>query len=227
MNNITHEYRFLIDLIKGRKKLKRLQTGWNQQHLSKTISVYLPLDILINVIVIIPLYFLFESFFDTYEEFLESDLEIILLGVLIVPFFEELLFRWPMVYKELHFKLFLVLASLILIPVCWYIGLPLFVSVLVLLAFDWKKDLKYDIEALHAKYSKHIFWILTVSFALVHMSNYDYQSIPIWVYPLMVIPQFIGGVFLGIVRIRFGLRYSIILHSLFNLFAFGGDMIFG
>jgi hypothetical protein len=227
MNNIKHEYRYLLELLKGQKKLKRLRTGWSKHHLFKIISVYLFIDILLNIIIIIPLYLLFEQFFDTYNEFLENDFEIILLGVLIVPFIEELLFRWPMVYKEQHFKLLLVLVSLILIPVYWHIGLALLISVFYLVSFDWKKDYKYDIEGLHAKYSRHIFWILTVSFALVHMSNYDFQSIPIWVYPFMVIPQFIGGALLGLVRIRFGLRYSIIMHSLFNLFAFGGDLIFG
>lgn len=227
MNNITHEFRYLLELLKGQKKLKRLRTGWSKHHLIKIITVYLSIDILLNFIIIFPLYLLFEQFFDTYNEFLQNEFEVILVGVLIIPFIEELLFRWPMVYKELHFKLFLVLVSLILITVYWPIGLALFISVLFLVSLDWKKDQKYDIEGLHAKYSRHIFWILTVSFALVHMSNYDYQSIPIWVYPFMVMPQFIGGAFLGLVRIRFGLRYSIIMHSLFNLFAFGGDLIFG
>lgn len=66
------------------------------------------------------------------------------------------------------------------------------------------------------KASHWLFWLLTIAFALVHITNYDFDIIPIWAYPLMVLPQFITGILLGIVRIRFGLRYSIILHSAFN-----------
>lgn len=56
-----------------------------------------------------------------------------------------------------------------------------------------------------------------IGFGLVHITNYDFESIPIYFYPIMVIPQLIGGLILGIIRIRFGLRYAILQHSLFNL----------
>ncbi|KEO89791.1 hypothetical protein EH31_11605 [Erythrobacter longus] len=58
------------------------------------------------------------------------------------------------------------------------------------------------------------FWLATISFALVHLANFDEGSLAILL-PL-VLPQFILGAMLGYVRVRFALWAAIALHAAHN-----------
>lgn len=66
-----------------------------------------------------------------------------------------------------------------------------------------------------------VFYGFTLAFALVHLSNYPNLS-EIWpLAPLLISPQLNIGVFLGFVRIRFGLLWSILFHAVYNTVVLG------
>lgn len=169
-NNIKHEIGFLKGLLRGTKSLHPLRKGWKSSYLIRIVTIYLVLDLALNLLVSIPLFTFFDRYFDTYVDLEETDLELLFYGALVMPFIEEVIFRGPMTLAKHKSRLT----------------------------------------------NQLLFWSLTVLFALIHIFNYDFESIPFWVYPFMVIPQLITGILLGVVRVRFGLRYSIILHSSFN-----------
>nr|WP_137677359.1 CPBP family glutamic-type intramembrane protease [Parerythrobacter lutipelagi] len=58
------------------------------------------------------------------------------------------------------------------------------------------------------------FWISTLAFALVHLSNYTEGSLATLL--PFVIPQFISGSIFGYARVRYGLWSSILLHIAHN-----------
>lgn len=58
------------------------------------------------------------------------------------------------------------------------------------------------------------FWFATLSFALVHLANFDEGSLAVLL-PL-VLPQFILGSMLGYVRVHIGLWAAILLHAAHN-----------
>ncbi|WP_298335988.1 CPBP family intramembrane glutamic endopeptidase [uncultured Erythrobacter sp.] len=58
------------------------------------------------------------------------------------------------------------------------------------------------------------FWFSTTAFALVHLANFDEGSLAILL-PL-VLPQFVLGMMLGYVRVRFALWAAILLHAAHN-----------
>ena len=58
------------------------------------------------------------------------------------------------------------------------------------------------------------FWFSTLAFALVHLANFEEGSLAILL-PL-VLPQFILGMMLGYVRVRFALWAAILLHAAHN-----------
>ena len=58
------------------------------------------------------------------------------------------------------------------------------------------------------------FWLSTIAFALVHLANFDEGSLAVLL-PL-VLPQFILGMMLGYVRVRFALWAAILLHAAHN-----------
>lgn len=70
-------------------------------------------------------------------------------------------------------------------------------------------------------YTKHfniMFWGWAVlAFAFVHITNYDLPIVwKLILIPLLTLPQLYLGYALAYVRMRFGLKWSIILHSLHN-----------
>jgi membrane protease YdiL (CAAX protease family) len=89
--------------------------------------------------------------------------KIILLGTIVAPVIEELIFRAPLVL------------------------------------FTSKKSFK-------------------IIFGFVHLSNYEITPKILLISPILVLPQIILGAYLGFIRIRFGLQWSILLHACYNGF---------
>jgi hypothetical protein len=59
-----------------------------------------------------------------------------------------------------------------------------------------------------------LFWIATLSFALVHLANFDKGSLAVLL-PL-VLPQLVLGMLVGYLRVRIGLWAAILLHAAHN-----------
>lgn len=61
-----------------------------------------------------------------------------------------------------------------------------------------------------------IFWGYTLAFALMHIGNYSGSGPRGSIVPLLVLPQFVIGAVLGYLRLRDGLRSSMLMHFLVN-----------
>ena len=60
-------------------------------------------------------------------------------------------------------------------------------------------------------------YISAMLFGFVHISNFaDFLSIDIWKYPLLVFPQLCLGLAAAYIRLRYGFKYSVLLHSVNN-----------
>ncbi|APQ18855.1 CPBP family intramembrane glutamic endopeptidase [Maribacter hydrothermalis] len=95
------------------------------------------------------------------------------LAVLAAPFFEELLFRGPLVF----FK--------------------------------------------NSKFFTSAFYILTIIFGFIHISNFE-LSTEVWLLsPLLVAPQISVGFLLGFIRVKFGLLWSMLMHACYNMILVG------
>lgn len=74
---------------------------------------------------------------------------------------------------------------------------------------------------------KVFFYVFAILFGIVHLSNFTITKNVILLAPLLVAPQIILGGYLGFIRIRFGLLWSIALHASYNTFfillSFAGD----
>lgn len=63
---------------------------------------------------------------------------------------------------------------------------------------------------------KIAFYVIGIIFAYVHIFNFEITINVILFSPLLVAPQFFIGLIFGFIRIRFGLIWSIFLHSIYN-----------
>jgi membrane protease YdiL (CAAX protease family) len=67
-----------------------------------------------------------------------------------------------------------------------------------------------------SRYFPAIFYGLTLAFALIHLSNFPNVA-EIWpIAPVLISPQLSIGLFLGFIRVRFGLLWSMAFHAAYN-----------
>lgn len=69
------------------------------------------------------------------------------------------------------------------------------------------------------RYSLAFPWVfhgVTLAFAGLHLANFSLTTSSMWLLPLMILPQWVTGLVLGWLRVRFGIGASIMLHALFN-----------
>ncbi len=129
------------------------------------------------------------------------DQPLVLFGMAVIaaPILEELFFRYP-------------------IGRWWHKSDPLLenISSESSLVSWWKANFKM------------IFWTFTIVFAAVHFSNFA-TTVPIYLAPILVLPQLILGIMLGYIRVGWSTRYSMLFHAIHNgipitLMFLGGGM---
>ncbi|WP_375581006.1 CPBP family intramembrane glutamic endopeptidase [Marivirga tractuosa] len=115
-------------------------------------------------------------------------LALILVGGILMPFIEELLFRLPLNYKRNYlFKL-----------VGRIIG-------------------REKVKNFWFKYFKIFFYLFIIAFGLVHITNYRDESTDILLFsPFLVLPQIIGGTIMAYLRMNLGFAWGFLQHAIFN-----------
>lgn len=65
------------------------------------------------------------------------------------------------------------------------------------------------------------FHLSSLAFSAVHLYNFNLGQTPLWLLPLLVLPQWVTGMVLGWLRVRQGIGAAILLHGIFN----GGPLL--
>lgn len=63
---------------------------------------------------------------------------------------------------------------------------------------------------------RYFFYASALLFGLVHIFNFEASPHLLYMAPILVAPQLVMGFFLGYIRIKLGLRWSILLHAAHN-----------
>lgn len=161
---------------------------------------------------------------------------ILLAGVIIVPFVEELVFRYGLRFKK---GLITIMPSLLVIVAVIYgfyylplIGALLLMALLVsaLVFYFTKIDIiTHLLNHLWTRRYGIVFYLVALIFGLVHITNYtdfNYASAAILLVPVLVAPQFIGGLLIGYMRVKYGFFWGYYLHAGSNAFLFTIGIIF-
>lgn len=126
------------------------------------------------------------------------------LGVIAIPLVEEIIFRLYLRKKYNPIRL-----------IGFFNGL---------LKPSSKKQIEETIDKNWHKYYRIFFYSAAILFGVIHISNYKLTKNVLLFMPLLIAPQTIGGLFLGYMRVKFGLLWSILLHAFYN-FIFLGILI--
>lgn len=151
-----------------------------------------------------------------------NSLKLILVGIILAPISEEILFRSLLKFRKINIILFIPISIL-------YISFYVYKSninqaiVLSLLLFTFLFLVSYfpksKIESLIANNFKYFFYGTSLGFGLIHLFNYSGNIYLILAFSFIIVgPQIVGGFILGFIRMNYGLFYSILFHMATNFF---------
>jgi membrane protease YdiL (CAAX protease family) len=67
-----------------------------------------------------------------------------------------------------------------------------------------------------SKKYRYFFYLSSILFGLAHLSNYVTENIIIYIFPILVLPQFVMGTLLGYLRVKFDFMLGFFLHAIHN-----------
>ncbi|RTZ40670.1 CPBP family intramembrane metalloprotease [Candidimonas sp. SYP-B2681] len=84
-----------------------------------------------------------------------------------------------------------------------------------------RRSLPWRYRIRYRRWFPWAFHVASLTFAAVHLYNFNLHSTPLWLMPLLVLPQWLTGMVLGWLRVKRGIGASILLHGIFN----GGPLL--
>jgi membrane protease YdiL (CAAX protease family) len=73
----------------------------------------------------------------------------------------------------------------------------------------------------NSRYFGLIFYLITLVFGFYHITNFEISPMVIYLSPLLVSPQLCIGLILGYARVKLGLIWAMLLHSIYNIVLVG------
>jgi len=144
--------------------------------------------------------------------------------VLFIPLIEEAFFRFPLKYRRLTINLLVPIILTIIVVYALDIRnslVKIFISVLcltILILFVIKnKNVNTLLKRLWSENFNYVFYISTLLFALLHLTNYEYSTELFFLAPILILPQFFGGLLIGYLRIKSGFVWGLVFHMISNL----------
>ena len=141
--------------------------------------------------------------------------------VLLGPFLEEIIFRLPLRLEKFGIGLSVGLICyrlsvdhlLAFASTDIYAYTKLALSIIIVLVIA--RFLPDSWLTLLKKNYFYFFYLASLAFALVHLTNFSYyNNTVLFFYPLFIMPQFLMALFIGYVRMEYGFAYGVTLHSL-------------
>ena len=150
-----------------------------------------------------------------------------LTALLWAPLVEELVFRYGL-RRLKHLWLLLPISVVALMNGPGWLG---GMAVATWLALCWlpygsgsrlaRKPLSWRVRRAYLRRFPWAFHFTSLAFSAVHLYNFNLAQTPLWLLPLLVLPQWVTGMVLGWLRVRHGIGAAILLHAVFN----GGPLL--
>jgi membrane protease YdiL (CAAX protease family) len=141
--------------------------------------------------------------------------------VLIGPLIEEIIHRKWLDFKKKSFYFSIIIITILGVKSYFfnssYYYLYFIVSLLMFLVIFFTDDRKLKLYG--KQYFKSFFYISCFLFSLIHISNYSSFLISneYFFIPLLILPQFVMGLFFGFFRVKYGFLWGFFSHAIMNL----------
>jgi len=149
----------------------------------------------------------------------------IFFSLIFAPIIEEIVFRFPLQKAKWSYYflicIFFVCTVLLLNKTIIYFDITIFVIILILMLVFKFMDLPEKlVKFWHNNYT-YLFYFITLIFGAIHLTNFSlYPLDNLWILPVLFIPQTICGFLFGYIRLKYGMIWCILQHSLYNTVVF-------
>jgi len=145
------------------------------------------------------------------------------LMVFFAPILEELIFRLHLKYRRWVINILLPLAIIIISTLLIdtnssiiTIGVILIGLIILTLFIIFNLKITTCLEQVWNKKFNLVFYISTILFALIHITNYELSVTVLLLTPILILPQFISGFLIGYLRVKSGFIWGVTLHMVGN-----------
>ncbi|MCK8520421.1 CPBP family glutamic-type intramembrane protease [Aquimarina sp. D1M17] len=225
-------WREVVNFVKKPNTVKNLEKS-TRIKIYDTIGLYiLKLILLIPVVLFFALVYNPENVQSVSMAERFSPPILLLVGGIILPFFEELTFRLSLRFKPTYFVVSsIVLSYYILTKFVFFtkisavddsfmmrvaisiaIGLVLFPIVNI-------KQVKDTLAQFWSTNFRAIYYLSCVFFAWAHITKYEVNLTNVLLLPILTLPQLMSALLYGYLRISFGFKYPLLFHMFTNLLA--------
>lgn len=193
---------------------------------------------ILKMIFLIPVALFFALVYDP-ENVLEGNMSerftplvFLLVGGIVLPFVEEVAFRLSLKFKPVY----LALSSAVL---CYYMltkivfeskisaidesfwiraGISVVLGVVLYSIVNFR-SIRGTLMKFWALHFRSIYYVLSVSFAWVHITKYELNWTNVLLLPILTLPQLFSALIYGYMRVSFGFQYPLLFHMSNNLIA--------
>lgn len=155
---------------------------------------------------------------------------LLIVGGAILPIFEEITFRLSLKFNPIYFALtsgtftYYILTKAVfksrlslVDETFWSRVIIAMVMVLIMYVVSRIKNIKIILENYWQKHFKIIYYFSCISFAWLHIFNFELNLINLLWLPILTLPQLFSATIAGYTRVAFGFQYPLLLHMVTNI----------
>ncbi|MEM6380211.1 MAG: hypothetical protein AAF705_18600 [Bacteroidota bacterium] len=159
---------------------------------------------------------------------------LLIVGGLVLPTFEEITFRLSLKFKPTYFALtsgaftYYVLTKAVfksrlslMDDTFWYRVIIAIIFGLVVYGVSSRKGIKLILQRSWQKHFRLIYYFSCISFAWLHIFNFEISPINLLWLPLLTLPQLFSATIAGYTRVAFGFEYPLLVHMSTNILFIG------
>ena len=156
---------------------------------------------------------------------------LLLVGGIILPFFEEITFRLSLKFNPIYFALtsgaftYYMLTKVVftsrislLDETFWHRIIPALIVIPLAYAIYRRKSVNIILEGFWEKHFRLLYYLSCVSFSWLHIFNFKLSLINLLWLPVLTLPQLFSATIAGYTRVVFGFQYPLLVHMCTNLF---------
>lgn len=159
-----------------------------------------------------------------------SPLLLLAIGGIVLPVFEEITFRLSLKFNPIYLSLtsgaftYYVLTKAVfksrlslVDDTFWYRILAAIIIVSITYVVGSRKNIRSTLQQCWEKHFRLIYYLSCISFAWLHIFNFELNLMNFLWLPLLTLPQLFSATIAGYTRVVFGFQYPLLVHMSTNI----------
>lgn len=164
----------------------------------------------------------------------------LLVGGILLPLFEEILFRLSLIFNPIYLGLSTAAATYYMLTKLIFkarlseyddtfitrLSIALIIGILIYLITS-KNSVKVFLSQFWIQNFKNIYYISCILFAWLHIFNFELNLTNLVLLPILTLPQLFSASIAGYIRVNFGFQYPLLFHVFTNFILIALSILLG